>query len=103
MGKESRCNLSVTQASYHYDRSLYYKITLLIKGQLTRNQKRNKITLRDSSSIATLTAPLNTVSNMKSMLLASNFLIVGHVLQNLCEIVTRSGKELKCCDAVFKS
>ena len=29
------------------------------------------------------------------MLLASNFLIVGHVLQNLCEIVTRSGKELK--------
>jgi len=48
MGKESRCNLSVTQASYHYDRSLYYKITLLIEGQLTRNQKRNKITLRDS-------------------------------------------------------
>ena len=32
---------------------------------------------------------------MKSILLASNFLIVGHVLQNLCEIVTRSGKELK--------
>ena len=48
------------------------------------------------SSIATLTAPLlNTVSNMKSILLASNFLIVGHVLQNLCKVVTRSGKELK--------
>ena len=35
---------------------------------------------------------------MKSILLASNFLIVGHVLQNLCEIVTRSGKELKLVD-----
>ena len=32
---------------------------------------------------------------MKSILLASNFLIVWPVLQNLCEIVTRSGKELK--------
>ena len=49
------------------------------------------LTLRDSK----LTALLNTVSNMKSTLLASNFLIVGHVLQNLCDIVTRSGKQLK--------
>ena len=32
---------------------------------------------------------------MKSILLASNVLIVGHVLQNLSEIVTRSGKQLK--------
>ena len=32
---------------------------------------------------------------MKSMLLASDFLIVGHVLQNLCEIITRSGKQVK--------
>ena len=32
---------------------------------------------------------------MKSILSASNFLILGHVLQNLCEIVTRSGKQLK--------
>ena len=32
---------------------------------------------------------------MKSIFLTSNFLIGGHVLQNLCEIVTRSGKELK--------
>ena len=32
---------------------------------------------------------------MKSILLASDFLIVGHALQNLCEIVTRSGKQLK--------
>ena len=32
---------------------------------------------------------------MKSILFASNFLIVVHVLQNLCEIVTRSGKELR--------
>ena len=32
---------------------------------------------------------------MKSILLASNFLIVGHVLQNLCEIVTRGSKKLK--------
>ena len=32
---------------------------------------------------------------MKSILFASNFLIVGHVLQNLCEIVARSGKKLK--------
>ena len=32
---------------------------------------------------------------MKSILLASNFLIVGHGLENLCQIVTRSGKELK--------
>ena len=75
--------------------SLYYKVTLLIVGQLTYNQKRHKITLRDSKSIAKLTAPLNTASNMKSILLASNFLIVWPVLQNLCEIVTKSGKELK--------
>ena len=47
------------------------------------------------SSIATLTALLDTESKMKSILLASNFLIVGHVLQNLCEIVTKSGKQLK--------
>ena len=40
-------------------------------------------------------APLNTVSNMKFMLLTSNLLIVGHVSQNLYEIVTRSGKELE--------
>ena len=32
---------------------------------------------------------------MKSILLASNFLIVGHVLQNICKLVTRSGKQLK--------
>ena len=32
---------------------------------------------------------------MKSILLASDFLIVGYVLQNLCETVTRSGKQLK--------
>ena len=32
---------------------------------------------------------------MKSILLASDFLIVGHVLQNLCEIITRSGNQLK--------
>ena len=32
---------------------------------------------------------------MKTILLASNFLIIGHVLRNLCEIVTGSGKELK--------
>ena len=54
------------------------------------------LTLRDSKfDCYKLTALLNTVSNMKSILLASNFLIVKHVLQNLCEIVTRSGKELK--------
>ena len=38
---------------------------------------------------------LNTATNMKSILLASDFLIEGHVLQNLCEIITRSGKQLK--------
>ena len=32
---------------------------------------------------------------MKSILLASNFFIVWPVLQNLCEILTSSGKELK--------
>ena len=32
---------------------------------------------------------------MKPTLLASKFLMVGHVLQTLCETVTRSGKELK--------
>ena len=32
---------------------------------------------------------------MKSILLASNFFIVWPVLQNLCEILTWSGKELK--------
>ena len=32
---------------------------------------------------------------MKSTLLASDFLIVGHVLQSLCEIITRSGKQMK--------
>ena len=47
------------------------------------------------SSAATLTALLNTVSNMKSILLASNFLIIGHALQNLGEIVTSSGKWLR--------
>ena len=42
-----------------------------------------------------MTAPLNTVSNMKSIILASTFLIEWHVLHiNLCEVVTRSGKEL---------
>ena len=44
---------------------------------------------------ATLTALLNTVTNMKSILLASNFLIVGHILHNLCKIITRSWKKLK--------
>ena len=32
---------------------------------------------------------------MKSILLASNFFIVGYILHNLCEIVSRSGKKLK--------
>ena len=43
------------------------------------------------SSIATLTATLNIMYQIWN----PYFLIVGHVLQNLCEIVTRSGKELK--------
>ena len=34
-------------------------------------------------------APLNTASNMKSILLASNCFIVWPVLQNLCEILTK--------------
>ena len=54
--------------------------------------------LRDSKfdcCIEATKAILNTVPNMKSTLLASKFPIVGHVLQTLCETVTRSGTELK--------
>ena len=57
-GKESRCNLSATQASYHYVPSLYYKITLLIVGQLTYNQKRHKITLRVSKFDCYIEGPI---------------------------------------------
>ena len=54
------------------------------------------LTLRDSKFDCYIDGAIeHCISNMKSILLASNFLIVGHVLQNLCEIVTRNGKELK--------
>jgi len=47
MGKESRCNLNFLVHKHCIIMFLvctYYKITLLIVGQLTHNQKRNKIT-----------------------------------------------------------
>ena len=58
MAKESRCNLSCTQASYHYAPFLYNRFILLTVGQLTYNQKRNKIKLGNSKFECCIDGPI---------------------------------------------